>query len=390
LRSVSVGLIVVALFGFPSVIYGSIRLGPLRITPYVNTSGTYTDNVFLTPKNEKSDFFYSVLPGIKVNVRPMGRHRFYLNYDAHIAKFDTFSEVDYFIHSLDAALDLKLPRGFGVKLGDKIVRGADLPDFEGDRTKRYIANSARFQASYPFWDRFGLGFRYGHDLKDYDRRVDEIDNFTTNTFGGQFRFRVLARTSTFLEYVYSATDYETETRARVENNYSNRINAGITWDITAKTRGIVRGGYIARNYYAIDQEEGTLYVSADISHEITSRTIFTLRGLRSIFDTSKADNNLRFGTSYVSNQFIAGLRHTYRKFTGSIAGDYLHDRYLQDGLAAGKKRRDNVVRGSVGIDYHMQRWIKLGVKYRYTNLNSNFDTEDYVENVVNFYVGLSL
>lgn len=389
MRFVSIGLIVVTLFGFPSVIYGSVRLGPLRITPYVNASGTYTDNVFLTDKDEKSDFFYSILPGIKVNVRPMGRHRLYLNYDGHYAKFDSFSEADYFIHSGDAALELKLPRGFEVKLGDKIVKGADLPDFEGDRTKRYIANSARFDASYRFWDRFGLGLRYGHDLKNYDRRGDEVDNFTTNTVGGQFRFRVLARTSTFLEYVYSATDYAKAIR-RDWNNYSNRINAGITWDITAKTRGIVRGGYIVKEYYAIDRKEDSLYVSADISHEIRSRTIFTLRGVRSIFDTSKADDNLRFSTSYVSNQVIAGLRHTYRKFTGSIEGDYIHDRYLRDDLAAGRKRRDDIVRGSVGIDYQMQRWIKLGVKYRYTDLDSNFDTEDYTENVVNFYVGLSL
>lgn len=389
MRSVTIGLIVVALFGFPSVIYGSIRLGPVRITPYVNASGAYTDNVFLTPKNEKPDFFYSVLPGIKVNVKPVGRHRFHLSYDADFSKFDTFSEADYAVHTGNAALDLKLPRGFGVKLGDKIVRGADLPDFEGDRTKRYIANSAQFEASYPFWDRFGLGFRYGHELKNYDRREDEIDNFNTNTVGGQFRFRVLARTSTFLEYVYSATDY-TKERRRFTNSYANRINAGITWDITAKTRGIVRGGYIERNYYVIDREEDSLYASADISHEITSRTIFTLRGVRSIFDTSKIDRNLRFSTSYISNQVIASLGHTYRKFTGSIAGDYIHDRYLRDDLVAGRKRRDDIVRGSVGIDYQMQRWIKLGVKYRYTDLDSNFDTEDYAENVVNFYVGLSL
>ena len=389
MRSVTIGLIVVAFFGFPSVIYGSVRLGPVRITPYVNASGSYTDNVFLTPKNEKSDFFYSVLPGINVNVKPAGRHRLHLSYDADFSKFDTFSEADYAVHTGNAALDLKLPRGFEVKLGDKIVRGADLPDFEGDRTKRYIANSARFDASYPFWDRFGLAFRYDHDLKDYDRTVDEIDNFTTNTVGGQFRFHILARTFTFLEYVYSATDYSRE-RRRASNNYSNRINAGITWDITAKTRGIVRGGYIARDYYGIEREEESLYASADISHEITSRTIFTLRGVRSIFDTSKADRNLRFSTSYISNQVIAGLRHTYRKFTGSIGGDYIHDRYLRDDLFAGKRRRDDIVRGSVGIDYQMQRWIKLGVQYRYTNLDSNFNIEDYTENVINFYVGLSL
>ena len=44
----------------------------------------------------------------------------------------------------------------------------------------------------------------------------------------------------------------------------------------------------------------------------------------------------------------------------------------------------------MGVDYQMQKWIKLGIKYRYTNLNSNFDDEDYGENLVTFIVGLSM
>ena len=390
LRSVSIGLIAVAFLGFPREMYGgNLRLGPLRITPYVTASGTYTDNVFLTRRNKKSDFYYSILPGIKVRVKPIGRHNFYLDYDADISQFNSFTGADYVVQSLDAGLDLNLPRGFGLKLGDKITYGADLPDFEGDETSQYLSNLARIEASSTFFDRFGIGLNYSHEVKDYGRSRDEIDNFDTDTFGGVFRFRILARTSMLLEYVYSITDY-TKDRARVENNYSNRINSGITWDITAKTRGVVKGGYVEKNYYVLNREENAVFASANISHELTSHIILSITGMRSVFDTSNADDNIQFSSSYLSNQVTARLQHTYRKFTSSIGGDYIHDRYLHDDLGAGRKRKDTVWRGSAGIDYQMQRWIKLGVKYRYTNLNSNFDTEDYGENLVAFFVGLSL
>ncbi len=367
----------------------AIRLGPLNITPYVSASGTYTDNAFLTKRNKKADFYYSVLPGVKLNVRPIGRHGFYLNYDADYARYDTYGEADYFVQSADAALDLDLPKTLRLKLGDKIVSGADPPDFEDDRTAPYISNIARVEASCTFFDRVGLGVNYAHELKDYYRhRTDEVDNFDTNTVGGTLRFRILARTSMLLEYTYSATDYR---KGRTtENNYSNVINSGITWNITAKSRGAVRGGYVVKEYYALDRTEDAVYVSADISHELTSRTILTLSGIRSVFDTSEADNNIRYSSSYLSNQVTASLRHTYRKLTGSIGGDYIYDRYLYDDLAAGERRKDNVWRGWVGIDYQMQRWIKLGIKYRYTNLDSNFDIEDYVENLISFFVTLSL
>jgi hypothetical protein len=191
-----------------------------------------------------------------------------------------------------------------------------------------------------------------------------------------------------LEYTYSATDYRKD-RTR-DNNYSNIINSGITWDITAKTRGVVRGGYLVKEYYALDRTDDTVYISADVSHEITSRTIFTLSGIRSVFDTSRADDNIRYSSSYLSNQVSARLQHTYRKFTGSIGGNYIYDRYLYDDLGAGEKRKDSVWRGLVGIDYQMQKWIKLGIKYRYANLNSNFDSEDYAENLISFFVTLGL
>jgi len=123
---------------------------------------------------------------------------------------------------------------------------------------------------------------------------------------------------------------------------------------------------------------------------LTSHITLTLRGVHDIFDTSLADNNLTFSTSYTSSQIIAGLQHTYRKFTTNIEGDYIYDRYLYDDLRVGEKRRDNLWRGSVGVNYQMQRWVKLGIKYRYSNLNSNFDAEDYTENLISFFVGLSL
>jgi hypothetical protein len=390
LRTACIGVIVIVLLGFPGEIYGGVRLGPLSFTPYVNVSGTFTDNVFLTKSDKKSDFYYSFLPGLKVRATPIGRHHFYLDYDADISQFNEYTGADYVVQSLDAGLELDLPKKFRIRLGDKITYGADLPDAEGDETSQYIDNLARIELSHTFFDRFGIGLRYSHEFKDYERSRDEIDNFDTNTVGGVFRFRILRRTSMLVEYVYSVTDYRRDVRARVENNYSNRINTGITWDITAKTRGTVKGGYIQTTHHRIDREDDSTFASANISHELTSHITISVTGIRSIFDTSNADDNIQFSTSYVSSQVTGKLQHTYRKFTTSIGGDYIHDRYLHDDLNVGRKREDDVWRGWVGVDYHMQRWIKLGLKYRYTNLDSNFDTEGYDENLLAFLVGLTL
>jgi hypothetical protein len=100
LRSFSIGLIVMAFLGFPCEVQGGLRLGPFRVTPYVSASGTYTDNVFLTKSNKKSDFYYSILPGIRVRVKPIGRHNFHLDYDADISQFSSHSGADYVVQTL--------------------------------------------------------------------------------------------------------------------------------------------------------------------------------------------------------------------------------------------------------------------------------------------------
>ena len=390
LRLVFIGLIGMIFLGFAGRVHGSVRLGPLTVTPYVNVAGTFTDNVFRTPSNKDSDFYYSILPGVKIRARPIGRHEFYLDYYGDISQFDTFTEANYGVHSLDTGIGLDLPMGFGLKVADTFTYGADPPDFEGDDTRPYLNNLARIEASSTFLDRFEVGVRYSNEFKDYEHSVDEIDNFKANADGGVLRVRVLRRISVFGEYVYSNTDYQKAIRANIWNNYANRVNGGVTWDITAKTRGVVRGGYVKRIYHRIDRDDEAIYASADISHELTSHIILTLRGVQDIFDTSRTDKNLLFSTSYTSSQIRAGLQHTYRKFTTNIEGEYIHDRYLHDDLRVGKKRRDNLWRGSIGTEYQMQRWVKLGLKYRYSNLDSNFDTEDYAENLISFFVGLSL
>lgn len=390
LRLVCIGLIGMIFLGFPGRIHGSVRLGPLTVTPYVNVAGTFTDNVFRTPTDEDSDFYYSILPGVKIRARPIGRHEFYLDYHGDISQFDTFTDANYGVHSLDTGIGLDLPMGFGLKVGDTFTYGADPPDFRGDKTRQYLNNLARIEASSTFLDRFEVGVRYSNEFKDYEHSVDEIDNFKANAVGGVLRVRVLRKISVFGEYVYSNTDYQKAVRASVWNNYANRVNGGIAWDITAKTRGAVRGGYVRRVYHHIDRDDEAIYASADISHELTSHITLTLKGVQDIFDTSRTDRNLDFSTSYTSSQIRAGLQHTYRKFTTNIEGEYIHDRYLHDDLRVGEKRKDNLWRGSIGTEYQMQRWIKLGLKYRYSNLDSNFDTEDYAENLISFFVGLSL
>jgi hypothetical protein len=115
-----------------------------------------------------------------------------------------------------------------------------------------------------------------------------------------------------------------------------------------------------------------------------------LEGVREILDTSRADDNLSFSNSYVSTQMNATLTHRYRKLTGRLKAGLIRDEYLHDDIASGEKREDLLFRGELGVDHALRKWLTLGGSYRYSCLNSNFDTEEYTENIFLLHVSLIL
>jgi hypothetical protein len=132
----------------------------------------------------------------------------------------------------------------------------------------------------------------------------------------------------------------------------------------------------------------TYYVK--LTHQLRPKTTLTIEGVRLILDTSRADDNLTFSNSYVSTQVAGTLSHRYRKFTGRLRADYIQDDYLYDDIAAGRKRKDDLFRAEFGVDYAFRKWLKLGGSYRYSRLNSNFETVEYEENTFLFFCSLVL
>jgi hypothetical protein len=115
-----------------------------------------------------------------------------------------------------------------------------------------------------------------------------------------------------------------------------------------------------------------------------------LEGVREILDTSRADRNLAFSNNLVSTQLAGTLTHRYRKFTGRLKLGIIWDDYLYDDIAVGEKREDKLYIGEFGLDCALRKWLILGGSYRYSNLDSNFDTEEYEENHFLIYLSVVL
>jgi hypothetical protein len=188
-------------------------------------------------------------------------------------------------------------------------------------------------------------------------------------------------------YGYQVRDYDSRPS---DDSDSYRVEGGISWKISAKSRGTARAGYMQADYPRLDRTDDAISYAVDLTHELRPKTLFFLEGVREILDTSRADDNLGFSNSYVSTQVSATLTHRYRKLTGRLKAGLIRDEYLHDDIASGKERRDHLFTGEFGVDHVLRKWLTLGGSYRYSRLNSNFDTEEYTENIFLFHVSLIL
>jgi hypothetical protein len=371
---------------FSEGLTANLGVGSLEIHPFATGSVGYTDNVFLTDSNEKSDTYLILSPGVRL-ILPHERYEFNLDYTFDYYKYKDRDEADRMVHNLTGTFDYEATKSLDLRLTDSFLRSEDQPDAPGDRTSAYILNTTSFDAYYDLSTRFALGAGYDYTIKRFSSNRDDFDDYDAHGFSGEVYYRVLPKTSALLSYEYRARRYD---RRRIEDSDSNRIEGGITWEITAKSSGTVKAGYQATDYEKLRRTDEALSYAINIAHQLRPKTKLTVEGVREILDTSASDDNVPFSNSYVSTQIAASLSHRYRKLTGRLRLGYIFDDYLHDDISAGKEREDELITAEFGIDWGPRKWLQVGTTYRHTRLDSNFEAEDYSENAILAYISVIL
>ena len=70
---------------------GNLRLGPVRIHPFLSVGEMYDSNVFLQPTDTQYDFITVISPGFILNL-PAGRHQLTVGYRNDILEYARFPQ----------------------------------------------------------------------------------------------------------------------------------------------------------------------------------------------------------------------------------------------------------------------------------------------------------
>jgi hypothetical protein len=402
------------------------------LTPRLTLTEEYTDNLDLTPDNEKADWITTISPGISLEVasRTSG-----ILIDYAPSKVIYNSDNDTWRHSglIDYWVDFSRYTGFEI---ENETTYTEEPISEVDSTIRtgrnhYFLNvtSADFSHQFGREDFFDLGYSY-RILENEDNSVEDTIEDTTrhepylrltywpvvNEWGTvtELRYRKgLYQESDFIfdkadqisdpsddfdfwsaglqlirrftphfegtfRYAYSNMNYDGTT----ENYQLHEAGPGFRYFIGENTDLSAECVYIFRDRETSRDQSTFLLVSEIVQRWILSRSSVEITGSTGFEPQTfgAEDNGLDLFASIDADYEYSFSRQTH----WDLYGSFRWDRYID----LEPERLDNTIQAGTGLSHQLFRWAELSLNYRYRQVLSADYYQEYAENRVTLSITL--
>jgi hypothetical protein len=351
-----------------------IRLGPVRLKPSIRFEEKYEDNIFLEATDKKSDFITTITPIMSLDL-PFGDYRASLAYALNAVKFTEHPRQDSYNHEVVAFLGLNFTK-LKFTAENDFQDTKEIADTELSRRIHRSRNDVKANAGTDL-PRINVDLGFRNIFDDYKETAWQHEDRYENIFLVKGSYRVLPKTSLFLEYNLGGVRYYTSYNPNADYHQGF---IGIEGRLTARSASVIKVGYQARNYKRSGVADFYgLVTTASISERFTTRDIAKLAFLRSAVESTYGVNNY-----YVANRLITEYSHEFTKrFSGALSGAYQLNRYPKETTEGNEtgKRKDTLWSAGILLNYKFRKWVSLELGYRYEGRESNFGVFDFGDNV---------
>ncbi len=374
--------------------FGNIKLGLLEIHPEFSVTGGIDDNVFLEHKDEKNDKFGIVSPGISFVMEKEERYYLGIGYLVDIIRFEDYDSQDYEDHKLSGVFNIDFPSGLFINLDNFYNDTSDYATSELTDRIEHKQNNGAVIVGLELNDNFKLQAEYISDYLEYDRSKYDYLNYVKHTFGPAVYWKFSPKTSALVEYHYGVVDYFDVDDGPIDKSSTfHEVMGGVTWKITGKSTGTLKGGYQWRNYDeeyttsgAKRDDKNTWVASGEIDTKFTPKTSVYLLISRSIVESTFTNNDY-----YVENYgFFRITQELLYKLNLSLGMGYAQNsyRFRTIDYETGKKirRKDKIFDAKVNLEYKIQEWLIAGGEYNHQARDSNSTIHDYDDNKASLYL----
>ncbi len=368
--------------------------------PFISLETVHTSNLFFTHGHEDKSFITTIAPGIwlalpesrekllNISTSPSTpggiefshmqadksrRMQTYFLYSPSFVYYSGFSKYNHTNHTAEGFFNYNFGFDVSLELFDQYNIRSDINDDGlGKKLDEYYDNIATIVASYEPSPKLKFRFDFSNYITRFDKNVNQFRDRKDNSIAAYVFYKFMPKTSVFMEYERTYINYDNRSN---DDSIENRYYAGIDWEISAKSKGQVKGGYIEKKFdknNSRDEEDFSL--EAQIQHAITPKSSVLFSAFQKYHETTLPDSYF-IRTRGISSAFL--LRFT-QKWSGAINASYTRERYEGSGMHGAIDERDDDIFGiGPAIKFDAKKWLVFEAGYHYTTRNSNYSIYDY-------------
>lgn len=344
----------------------------------------YNDNLLTTATNATGSNFVNVAPQVVAEFKHKG-DRYTALASLNATRYASSPEDNYTNSEFELAGDnyfsSRARAGWSVgQVNSTDPRGSNNRPISAEPDRWHSVNAnGRFIYGAP--EAQGrVEFDLGNQAKTYDnnRAVTEVADLNLTSFASRVFYRLSSRTLALAEFRNAKSNYASS--LSTDSNTERRYYAGLTWEATAATTGIVKVGRMTKDFDLAGKEgySGGSWEAA-VRWLPRSYSAIDLQTARTTADATGFGNyNLNTSTDLIWN-------HKWtQSLTSRMSMGVLNTEF------GGTNRKDTANNYAVTVEYAVLRWLKVGVDFARTDNTSNDATAAYVRNVTMLTLNASL
>ena len=368
---------------------GAVRMGPLAVYPSVRYEVFHNDNVLQQASGSglvKKDTIQVLTPQVRAEAK-QGANTFGAGIGAVFGRYNDLSSDNYNNNNASANADLNPDTRVRIRLRADHV---DAHDPRGSTTDALTPTPNRYRQQ-TLGGIFGYGApgaqgRFELELGAMDKRYYnnadsgvQLNNRDDNIVGGTFYWRIAPKTSLLAQAKRTGIDFKDDA-TRLDSTDMGYY-AGVTWEATAATTGIVKLGSIKKDF----KDGARTDVSTPSWEAQIQWTPLTYSKWDFILSRGWRETTPGLGDTVLATNSIVRWTHVWTsQFSTAATGSYGIDDYK------GVDRNDKIPSLGLRGTYQMRRWLDIGADYSWSKRNSNVDSEDYRKNVIMLFVNATL
>lgn len=362
----------------------SIKIEPFTITPTLSTVLGHDDNVGLRSTNKNSSAFFGLSPAVAVAVRGSPTDLYTAGYRGNYGRYADSSKDNYDDHFLD----LNASNDWSTRMRSLVRYDyAYMHDPRGTTASavnapdRWDLNALRGSLAYGAKSAPGqIEVDAGIGRKHYitNRDITALKDYDQANLAGAFFYRIAPATQALAQVRTSRFDYQQD--AAGLDSTEMRYLVGLKWEATAKTQGMVKLGYMTKNFSnPAHQDISSPSYEAGVTWAPVTYSTAYLSASRGFYEQYAG------GSAVVSDQLLVMWNHDWNsRVRSTVTVLEARDDLKELG------RTDDRQNLGLKVSYGVRRWLRLGGEVRRESRSSDVPGVDYTKNLVLFTLDASL